>query len=927
MENLYESRHLTGHVELNPNPILRTFHLLGWLFGHPSAWRSYIAEVAPDLPSNFCLLELRPHHWRNPVLREIFISTFLVLPILTTLISFSWLLLTGQPQADLIRGVILSYIYCLGTLILFSLVNSVAVGLYFSLVIGLFISIPDSMGGILWAVLLASGLGGQIAAIVAPIRPTRSPQARLFGMSVGVVTIILLILAGYAIVSGAFIGADDTAQLGEGITLITALAFGIGSGIIGGTGFALITRVRLGSWRTALQVGWAVALLCTIGYTGSIGISHTNLVIHFFGGTTGALLFSALFLLPYTMVERAGGPWAGAVSGAFACGMAWLPIYDYVIFENTSRNILMEIPYGYFWIVAILLAGLTVHYWLPVLVYPFQMVWNQLIFERDRQTLPYQKPALLKNSVFWDEFQFLPLYGLDKHLVLVIEHFPAEAQHALRIINASRQRWAAQAAQIELDARGLESYQDLGAIADAHHDLTTSSTLASPTSVILNMFRLISQDIKVALNHTSTFHRRLGLKAVEERLNGFLRDLTRSKDPHAARFYQVATQWRSILSTYLAELEKAVEDAQEIDNPYIVGVPLTLHQRIFVGRSDIALRLEQWLSDQRCPPLFLYGQRRMGKTSLLLNLGRLLHGGILPLFVDGQFVASGENYREVMANTTRECERSARRMRNIQLPILEQQNLIDDYMLKFSDWLDGIEKVLEQNGYSSALLAVDEFDALYNAAQRGHFNELDFLNLLRYLVQHRPRFKVLLTSARTPENFEDWASHLINLQVIHLGPLKTEEARQLVEHPTQDFSLAYEPAASQRVIELSACHPYLLQLLCYEIVVLKNSQPLAQRHTASLADVEASIEPALRSGQFFFEDLQRQGIDDTGRLILKRLATEGEGACVPAGRLQLQDGAISAGQIQLMLQRELLEEVQAGSYRFKIELVRRWFTR
>ena len=79
-----------------------------------------------------------------------------------------------------------------------------------------------------------------------------------------------------------------------------------------------------------------------------------------------------------------------------------------------------------------------------------------------------------------------------------------------------------------------------------------------------------------------------------------------------------------------------MEDAREIDNPYIVGVPLTEQQKIFVGRSDIAFRLEQWLSNQRCPPLFLYGQRRMGKTSLLLNLGRLMRAEIVPLFVDAQ---------------------------------------------------------------------------------------------------------------------------------------------------------------------------------------------------------------------------------------------------------------------------------------------------
>ena len=61
--------------------------------------------------------------------------------------------------------------------------------------------------------------------------------------------------------------------------------------------------------------------------------------------------------------------------------------------------------------------------------------------------------------------------------------------------------------------------------------------------------------------------------------------------------------------------------------------------------------------------------------------------------------------------------------------------------------------------------------------------------------------------------------------------------------------------------------------------------------------------------------------------MLKRIAAAGEGACVPANEF-LPAGSESAGeQMRLIKQREILDEVEPGEYRFHIELVRRWFAR
>jgi len=83
-----------------------------------------------------------------------------------------------------------------------------------------------------------------------------------------------------------------------------------------------------------------------------------------------------------------------------------------------------------------------------------------------------------------------------------------------------------------------------------------------------------------------------------------------------------------------------------------------------MGRTDISAQIEQLLRDQRRPPLLLYGQRRMGKTSLLNNLGRLLPNTIVPLFVDLQGPATrATDHAGFLYNIARKMVDSAEKQR------------------------------------------------------------------------------------------------------------------------------------------------------------------------------------------------------------------------------------------------------------------------
>jgi hypothetical protein len=265
--------------------------------------------------------------------------------------------------------------------------------------------------------------------------------------------------------------------------------------------------------------------------------------------------------------------------------------------------------------------------------------------------------------------------------------------------------------------------------------------------------------------------------------------------------------------------------------------------------------------------------------------------------------------------------KSAQQKRGLTLPPLTREALAADPFTYFEEWLDEVEQVLQDN---TALLALDEFEVLDSAITKGRFDEQDVLGMLRHLIQHRPRFKVLLAGSHSLEEYQRWASYLINVQLVHISYLQEEEARQLIERPVKDFPLHYEPDAVERVLELTRCHPCLVQILCAEIVALKNEQESTRRRLATSRDVEQAVREALSSGSFFFADIQNNQVNAAGLELLRFLAEKGEGATISKKVLsrQFPDGLNSS--LDLLLRRELIEQVGDG-YRFPVELIRRWF--
>lgn len=925
----------TDSPPLHTNPLIGSVQLLFWLVFRPAAWRSYVQRLPGAVTPDFALLQLTRTQWLDPATHPLLIA-LLTSPLLAILSGFIITWLVGDNglgvldtsaainfplllAASLVISATLSAAggIMLGWGMIISSVLAAAAALLLQNQPGLpFVHMPAMLNEIarIWVLGVTTGVIASVSMTVdAPEQSGYVLRRQVGGVIAGI--LVSGILLGTALILALSISSGEAGAVlqGASMRLSGILAIGLSAVLTLSAGFALTARLPAFTPIQRVRVGMAFALLIALVSWLVVVIPTVYRVLPM--GIITGIVFSVLYIFPFHFAQRLAGGRAGAVAGAVGSSSL------YALLLRATGN---DSP-----LVFLLLAlfsggvGLSFPWWRPVALYPLTMLWNSLVYLLDRRLSPDSVRLLHWHSAFWDEQQRLPLYGLDHYLVWAAAHDPGQAQPAMAYLTTGFQRWAAQSSRIELEARRMEQCRHTADIAAIHKQLS-AEPLSGDSTPLFASFRHLSQDTQAALNQTIRYHQRLTLHEIAHRLELLSHELQRSDNRYAARFFPIALHWQRLITEQAQTLARAGEEGQEIDNPYIFGVPLTAQQHIFVGRIDISRRIEQQILDQRHPPLFLDGQRRMGKTSLLHNLGRLLPNAIIPLYVDGQGLAGCQNYADLLYNTVWQIRRSAAQQRQLSLPALERSSLASKPFPAFNDWLRQVEEILHSQNQAVGLLIFDEFEALDAILQQRQLDEAIIMNLLRHLIQHRPAFRLLFASSHPLEMFDHWASYLINTQVLHLSYLQEAETRQLVERPVPGFALQYEVDAGNFVCRLTRGHPHLVQLLCYEIVNSKNEQPPPQRFLADISDVQTALARALKSGRFFFVDIERNQAGKEGVAVLRFLAQAAAGGPAPANRLRRQFGDGVDAILRQLVQRELIEPVDDG-YQFQVEMIRHWF--
>jgi tetratricopeptide (TPR) repeat protein len=260
-----------------------------------------------------------------------------------------------------------------------------------------------------------------------------------------------------------------------------------------------------------------------------------------------------------------------------------------------------------------------------------------------------------------------------------------------------------------------------------------------------------------------------------------------------------------------------------IASPYITGSPIHTPE-MFYGRNETMEHVMERLAGvHQDNPLVIYGQRRTGKTSLLLQLQRgRIRRPYLPIYFDLQAFAGARTPRLVKVLMTTICNELDVAGIGLQPGADEWRALAEtDPLGTFSDYLQAVGT---QEGDFRLLLMLDEFEVLITSVRSDRVSPHLF-DILRHVLQHNRRCSFIFTGADDLKALvSDYASILFNTaEFMDIGYLTRPEAVDLITQPLAG-RIEYRREAIDGVIRATSCHPYYVQLVCSAVVDRMNSE-------------------------------------------------------------------------------------------------------
>ena len=481
-----------------------------------------------------------------------------------------------------------------------------------------------------------------------------------------------------------------------------------------------------------------------------------------------------------------------------------------------------------------------------------------------------------------------------------------------QVLERGPQRWAIVRAQTEMDIRSIEEVIDLQQAAKVREVLGEPWQSDNLVSDLIDHFNVTSQAIAKALTRESVIARRHDLEKAHVYLQEIRLGAESLVDGLYARLLNAANKWLILINSDL-------EQHPSLTSNYSTKA-LEMESSLFVGRETIAQDIEDLLRTKKSQAILLLGIRRIGKTSLLLNLSRLINTSVVTVFLSGNDVPSSVSLKDFLLMIAK-LLKTAAHTRGIQLPSYEFLQTSDETLFPFNVWMEQVESQLLDNGVQKVLITIDEFEELRIKGEVINSGIREILRLLRYWIENRPFFYVILASAHTIEELGSWAQEIVNYCPIRLSYLKRSETMELIEQPIWHLPIRYESTARERIWELTSGYPLLIHMLCGAVLQLKNVQARPEQERVSRSEVEEAARSILTDMNMPMSAMDQQYLPDQ-QTLLRQLSSFPESAWV----LRSNIDSMLHPALGVLLERELVME-NAGNYRIRVELVRRWYAK
>ncbi|HBL13678.1 MAG TPA: hypothetical protein DD379_20230 [Cyanobacteria bacterium UBA11162] len=486
----------------------------------------------------------------------------------------------------------------------------------------------------------------------------------------------------------------------------------------------------------------------------------------------------------------------------------------------------------------------------------------------------------------------------------------------------------------------MESFLDCTQVLDipaktqtnAFLDLPPSETALRPEVIkALDTLRDVGTEITIYQNATSYANKQSAILRANDILNSLNEYATNQIiTPEKAIISGIIYEWRKLVSTEGGKLA-GQGLLNPVRNPYMAGNPVT--GSLFVGREDIFRRLEElWMSPEQGESVILSGQRRIGKSSILQNLGIRLGHQTTVVDFNMQIAGAGSNTSELIHHLAWQIyDRLPPTQKQALGEPKSQQFTIENPYYALKRFLNQVDKVRDGLRF---IIAVDEYERIEDLIEK-NVVEPKLIWFWRGLIQTYPWFIMIFAGwHELHEMCNYWNPLFASVKSIQVGFLSPHAAQKLITEPVPEFDIDYNEEAINLIIDLTNGQPYLIQLICRELVTNFNREVFEEgrerERRFTVEDVETIINnPDFYSdGNAYFTGIWRQAEKSSppGQLqILRKLCNK------ELSPLQLeQETTLSLEEVQAALQTLQAHDVireQDGCYGYTVKLMQEWVKR
>ncbi len=366
-------------------------------------------------------------------------------------------------------------------------------------------------------------------------------------------------------------------------------------------------------------------------------------------------------------------------------------------------------------------------------------------------------------------------------------------------------------------------------------------------------------------------------------------------------------------------------------NPYIVGNPIKSREMFFGREDDFQFVMKKIGEGRSNQIIVLCGERRSGKTSILFQiLGGRLGPAFLPVLIDMQMLAGIKGdpdfFRAILKAG---CTAAA--IPGLTLEGLEASAPAGVEGL-FEAFLSAVQTKAEGK---TVLFLLDEYELIEAKIRDGTLSE-STVNYLAGILESPFRVSFLFTGSTNLEvrKAEVWKILLAKSMYRKISYLSRADTYRLITEPLRDY-VTYTDDVAAMIYRLTGGQPFYTQVICQNMVDLLMEE---QRSEPRAADLEHVVREIIDNPlpQMIYS---WNAVGEWEQIVMASLAS---GVTDAEGWLDAEEIVrfIRSNKILLPFKKErvnvllddgyhseFLEKNDSESYRFKMDLFRRWIRR